>query len=214
MLQAALPLLASQREADTQIRLVAFVEAACAALARMHPPAAMQALPAAVDRLHQLLASPSDGVRRAASEALLAVIRACVTPELVRSANVDAARGSGAPGALARAVAALAATLQPSCSAIWHLSLPVVAEMLRALGPDGGELAKLLIAPLAALCRCVLSSFVFHERALPCCLCVSQHDVVGALTPPCFAVSRRLGSQCKVCNQQAADRPVRMQGIG
>lgn len=147
-MQAALPLLASQREADTQIRLVAFVEAACTALARLHPPSAAQALPYAVDRLQQLLASPSDGVRRAASEALLAVIRGCISPELVRSANVDA---KGGP--LARSVAALASTLQPSCSAVWHLALPIVGEMLRALGPDGAELAKLLIEPLATLCR-------------------------------------------------------------
>jgi hypothetical protein len=158
-MQATLPLLRPGHDAEVSQRLVAFTEAACCALARMSPPRATQTLRPVFDRLTPLLSSPSDAVRRSAADVLRAITASCVTPEAVRGSLTEASSSEGS-GPLAAAVAALAALLQANYHDAWPVALPVVGEMLEALGREGAPLAEVLVRRLATLCRCAQPSMI------------------------------------------------------
>lgn len=145
----------AQRDPETVAVLASFVQAACIALSRLDAASVPAVLPAALRTLTPLLSAASDATRRAAADALRATIRACITDDAVAAACIDSERG-GAPTGLARAVVALAAVLQPGYHDAWKMALPVVGDMIRALGRKGGPLVKHLLLPLADLCRCAL----------------------------------------------------------
>jgi hypothetical protein len=178
--QATLPQLEAQREADTMSCLIAFTEAACVSLARLQPSACTSTLPVTLHTLVPLLAAPSDGTRRAVADALTTIIRTCISQDMVWAACNDDDKDSATPGGLARAVVALAGVLQPGYNDAWPMALPVVTEMIQALGPDGGALAKHLLLPLADLCRCVQALDAAHPAGgrAHCTAC-----------PPCMYVS-------------------------
>jgi hypothetical protein len=151
-MQETLPQLQPRHDAERSQHLIAFTEAACRALARMDPIRAAQMLPAVFEHLSPLLSSSSDAARRSAADALRGIMSSCITPDVVGS-SVTEAVVSRTPAPLAKAVAVLADLLQPIYHDAWPVALPVVGDMLLALGPRGAPLAKLLLQPLAALCR-------------------------------------------------------------
>lgn len=156
IVQSVLPLLDTQQATDVVIRLIMFVEESLRALAQANPGAsAGPYLGLACVRIAPLVAAASDGVRRAAADSLTAVLRLCVTSDMVEAALVDAESGSTAQrSGLQRAVVGITALLGPGYHDCWPMALPVVAEMLKALGPRGAFFAKQAYMHLADLCRC------------------------------------------------------------
>ena len=169
-MRATLPQLEAQRDIDTLARLISFSEAATIAVTRLQPAAAAGSIAATYARLAPMLATPADGTRRAAADALAAVARTCVPVAAAAAAQPSRRSGDGGdgggPGGLERAVAALVGVMQPGYHDAWAMALPVVAETITALGAEGAEIAAPLLQPLADMCRCDTS----FRRVTHCCI--------------------------------------------
>lgn len=150
-MQAVLPQLDAEDNADTAAGLMSCAAAACASIARIQPAACGSSVGAAFLRIAPLLGAPADGTRRAAADALRAVCRSCIAPG---AAAQEPPRKGGAPSGLQRAAVALVSVLQPAYHDAWGIVLPVVADFIRAVGPAQAAVVEPLLAPLADMCRC------------------------------------------------------------
>ena len=165
-MQAVLPQLDTQDAADTGASLLAFAAAACASVGRMQPAASGSSVGATFARAAPLLGAPADGTRRAAADTLRDICRSCIA---TGAAAQEPPHENGAPSGLRRAAAALVAALQPAYHDAWGIVLPVVADFIRAAGPDQAAVVEPLLAPLADMCRCAARSV--SARLLSARLC-------------------------------------------
>jgi ribosomal RNA-processing protein 12 len=156
VLQAVLPQLDARHDVDTLTRLIFFCEEALRVLAQRGAATGIAPhIGAVFARVAPLVAATSDGVRRAAADALVAALRRCVTRDMVEAAVVDAeaAAQRGAPAGLPRAVVAVTALLGAGYQDAWPMAVPVVSELFTALGRPGAPMTHHTLRALAAMCR-------------------------------------------------------------